>query len=243
MQKPNDGTTDAADPPARFDDLQALLVQRVDELPPRLRQCAAYALNHPDKIALSTVSEIAEAADVQPSALIRFAQSLGYQGFSELQRVFRSRLAERWPDYQDRLNTPGQEARSGAAALLDGFADTAMRSLMALREQIDPQALESAVDALARADIIYVLGLRRSLPVAAYLSYIFGKMGIRSQLLDGTGGMVVDWAAQMRQSDRLVAISFDPYTPDTLAVAERAHDRGIPVVSITDGPLSPIARR
>ena len=39
-----------------------------------------------------SLSGIAEQAQVQPSTLVRFSQALGYQGFSDMQEIFRSRL-------------------------------------------------------------------------------------------------------------------------------------------------------
>ena len=62
-------------------------------LPKRLRQTAAYALDHPDEIALGTASGVAQRAEVQASTLVRFAQTLGFAGFTDLQSVFRAHLA------------------------------------------------------------------------------------------------------------------------------------------------------
>ena len=64
---------------------------------------AAFALENPDEIAFGTVSSIADQAQVQPSALVRFSQAMGYQGFSDMQEVFRSRLRDRILNYGERL--------------------------------------------------------------------------------------------------------------------------------------------
>jgi len=61
----------------------------------RIAQVAAYALDNPDEIAFGTAASIADAAGVQPSTLVRFAQHLGFDGFTSLQSVFRQRLRER----------------------------------------------------------------------------------------------------------------------------------------------------
>ncbi|HET9147239.1 MAG TPA: RpiR family transcriptional regulator, partial [Acetobacteraceae bacterium] len=79
-------------PPRSFESLRAHMLARHEAMPKRLSQVARFALDHPDQMALSTVAELAAAATVQPSTLVRFAQSLGYSGFSELQQVFRSQL-------------------------------------------------------------------------------------------------------------------------------------------------------
>ena len=61
------------------------------------------ALDNPDEIAFGTAASIAASAGVQPSTLIRFAQILGFDGFTSLQSVFRERLRERTVSYEDRL--------------------------------------------------------------------------------------------------------------------------------------------
>ena len=98
----------APSPPRSYDALKELLLARREELPRRLVQVAAFALENPDEIAFGTVASVAAQADVQPSTLIRFAQTLGYAGFSDLQEVFRAQLKSRWPDYRERLEHSGK---------------------------------------------------------------------------------------------------------------------------------------
>ena len=99
------------EPPESFDAFQRRLIEIEPQLPKRLRQAAAYALEHPDEFALGTASALARNAEVQASTLVRFAQTLGFAGFSELQEVFRSHLRNRWPDYSERLRALQQNAR------------------------------------------------------------------------------------------------------------------------------------
>ena len=73
-----------AEVPRDFAGLRALIAARAQNLPKRLAQVAVYALERPDEIALGTAASIAEAVQVQPSTLVRFAQSLGFSGFTEL---------------------------------------------------------------------------------------------------------------------------------------------------------------
>jgi DNA-binding MurR/RpiR family transcriptional regulator len=84
--------------PQDFESLRSLIVFRREQLPRRLAQVAEFALEQPDKVAFGTVAELAGLAGVQPSTLVRFAQSLGFSGFSDLQEIFRARLRARWPD-------------------------------------------------------------------------------------------------------------------------------------------------
>ena len=81
-------------------------------MPKRLRQCADFIVALPDRVAVSTVAELAAAAEVQPSAVMRFCQELGFSGFSQMQRLFREEYARKWPDYGTRLREPARLRRA-----------------------------------------------------------------------------------------------------------------------------------
>jgi DNA-binding MurR/RpiR family transcriptional regulator len=237
------GPTGAAETaPDDFEGLRALLVSRRDGLPKRLKQIAAFALERPDEMAFGTVAEIAEHADVQPSTLVRFAQTLGYEGFSHLQQVFRARLRERFPDYSERLKVlrSAEPAGERNASLLDGFVNAASLSLDRLRDTVAPRELTRAVDILAAAETIYLLGARRVFPVTAYLAYAFGRLGVRAVLVDHVAQLGPEQLATATGRDAVLAISFTPYAPITAELAATAARRKVPVVAITDSPFSPL---
>jgi len=232
-----------AGPPRDFEGLRELLIARRESLPKRLVQVAAFALENPNEIAFGTVASVAAQARVQPSTLIRFAQTIGYAGFTDLQEVFRAQLKSRWPDYRARISQiPSPADRQGAAAeLVDGFADSAIASIERLRSSVAPSSIERAARILAEADIVYLLGLRRAFPVAAYLAYALGKLGVRAVLVDQVAALGPEQLAGATARDVLLAISFTPYTPATVELAAEAARRKVPVISITDSPLSPLS--
>ena len=114
-------------PPVEFEDLKTEISGRYETLSKRLRDIARFALDNPSIIALETIANIAKTARVQPSALIRFAQALGYSGFSEMQRVFQSYVAEQSASYKERIRSemarddePGEDT---PASLLYQFCE------------------------------------------------------------------------------------------------------------------------
>jgi DNA-binding MurR/RpiR family transcriptional regulator len=229
--------------PRDFAALRGLIVARADKLPRRLTQVATYALENPDEVAFGTAAGVAAAAGVQPSTLVRFSQALGYQGFSDLQEVFRARLRERVPTYDERLKQLREHghAASKAGVLLDGFAEAASRSVADFRAKADPALVDRAVELLAGAETIYLLGLRRSFPVTAYMAYGFGKLGIRNILVDGIAGLGAEQISFIGPRDAILAISFTPYASETVTLAAAAKAKGARVISITDSIFSPIA--
>ncbi len=231
------------DAPQDFDALKRRLIEIKPELPKRLRQTAAFALEHPDEVALGTASSIAERAQVQASTLVRFAQTLGFAGFSELQGVFRAHLRNRWPDYSERLKAlhAGALDSGDPLRLLFGFADSAAASIAKLRRNVHRADLDEAIALLARARTIYVVGQRRSFCVSHYLAYALAQLGLGAALIDNVGGLGPEQLAAAGEGDALIAISFSPYSPFTIAEVEAARKSKTPVVVITDSALSPLA--
>ena len=229
--------------PRDFEALKRRLIEIEPGLPKRLRQTAAFALEHPDEVALGTASGVAGRARVQASTLVRFAQSLGFAGFSELQGVFRTHLRTRWPDYSERLRALHEGARDSGDPLhlLHGFADSAATSIAKLREVVSREELDKAIGSLVRAGTIYVVGQRRSFCVSHYLAYALAQLGVRATLVDNVGGLGPDQLANASAADALIAISFAPYSPVTVSLAQNAHKRKTPLVVVTDSALSPIA--
>lgn len=202
---------------------------------------AVFALDHPDDIAFGTVASISAAAGVQPSTLVRFAQHLGFEGFSSLQELFRDRLRERKPGYEERLEALSHEADPSSQAILQGFLGAAQRSLDRLTASIDPDAFERAVKLLAGAETIYLIAKRRSYPISAYMAYAFGKLGIRCQMAGTAAGIDEDILGLAGPRDVAFAASFSPYAAETVAQARNLAARKIPVVSLTDSAFSPLA--
>ncbi len=240
----DDRMSAANTPPRDFESLKAMVLASRDSLPPRLIQVAAFALENPEEMALGTAASIAAQASVQPSTLIRFAKRLGYSGFSDLQGVFRATLRSTWPDYRERLARVQRASEAGGPhPLLSGFAESAMVSLERLVAQASEEDIGRAAEILARAEVIYLLGMRRAFPVALYLAYALGKLGVRAVLADHVAGLAPEQLTGAGKRDALIAISFTPYTPLTVELTDRLADRGVPVIALTDSPFSPLSPR
>jgi DNA-binding MurR/RpiR family transcriptional regulator len=102
--------------------------------------------------------------------------------------------------------------------------------------------LERSAAILAGADTIYIVGLRRSFPIAAYMAYAFGKLGVKTVLAGTAGGLEPELISFATPKDAVIAISFTPYAPATLDLAAEAATRSVPLIAITDSPFSPVAQ-
>ncbi len=230
-----------------YETLRAEIARRHARFSDRLRVIAEFALDHPTDMALGTVAEVAERAQVQPSAIVRFARALGYGGFTEMQQVFRSRLvASIAPSYRERIAGLRRDGRfrdtNNPRALLARFVSEGLVSLESLQDGVREKDLARAIAILGAAHTVYVLGLGGSFPVAAHLTYVLRKLGRRVVLLDGLGSALGEQAASATPQDALIAISFKTYNPDTARLFPELVTRNVPAVAITDSLLSPIVQ-
>jgi DNA-binding MurR/RpiR family transcriptional regulator len=230
--------------PRDFESLRSIIIERKTNMPKRLAQVAAFALGNPDEIAFGTTASIAAASDVQPSTLVRLAHHLGYEGFSDLQSIFRERLRDRTLTYEERLVTLEQASGEDEDAnLLSGFISAASQSVNRLAATVQTDTFTKAVDILAAAETIYLIAKRRSYPLTAHMTYAFSKLNIRHQIVASPNGVDPEMVQFATGKDAAIAASFSPYAADSLSQAEALADRGVPVVAITDSAFSPLAAR
>lgn len=227
-----------------YDELKDAIARSYPGMSKQLQRIARFALEKPHDLALGTVAAVAEATEVQPSAMIRFANALGYRGFSDMQQVFRGHLVERSASYRERIDQLRRRQLNGQrapAGVLHQLVGESVAELGHLEESVHEAELKAAVKLVAGADRIHVLAQRRAFPVAAYLAYALGQLELKTHLLDGAGGMLRDNLRAIGKNDVLVAASFRNYSPDVVEAVESCAARGVPVLSITDSPLSPLA--
>lgn len=229
---------DVLSAPTSIEELQDRLLDLADSLPKRLRQCADYVAANPDRVAVSTVAEMAAGAGVKPSAFMRFCQVLGFSGFSQMQRLFRESYSQNWPDYTTRLEKLRESGADSPSALLAEFIEAGRLSLENLAKTIDPRALDAAIKAISEAQLVHIVGLRRAFSVAAYLAYAFEKMNVPTMLHDAVGKL--DSRHAFREGDVIIAITFAPYTAETVDLAHAARRAGARIVAITDSLTSPL---
>jgi DNA-binding MurR/RpiR family transcriptional regulator len=227
-------------PAANFDELKDAISRAYPELPKQLQRIARFAVDKPHELALGTVAAVAEAAGVQPSALIRFANALDFGGFSEMQQVFRGHLIERSSSYRERIDQLRRSGQSAAQGVLHQFVGEAVSELGHLEESVRAADLNAAVRLICGATRVHVLAQRRAFPVACYLAYALSQLELKTYLLDGVGGMLAETLRSITRDDVLIVASFHSYSQPVVDAASNAHARGVPVIAITDSPLSPL---
>lgn len=232
-------------PPETLAELEAEITSRHKTLSKRLRQVAHFMLEKPKDVAFGTVAVIAHEADVPPSTLVRFANAFGFRGFSDMQKLFRAKLVEDTPSFNEWIRLAHSQTHSSQhnspVKILEEFTTSNMVAMDQLIKEVNANDLEKAVSIIYQAQTTHIVGFRRSFVVASYFAYALRHIDQRAFLIDGVGGMYREQATTLAENDALIAISFKPYateTQDTLT----AKPSGAPLIVITDSQLSPLVQ-
>jgi DNA-binding MurR/RpiR family transcriptional regulator len=214
-----------------------------DRLSPKLRLAARYVLDAPDDVAFASVRDTAARAGVHPSTLVRLAKTFGFPGYGEFRAVVQQRLRRPQASMTARAHRLSDRvARKPGPALFEDLMASGRRNLNDSFAATSAEQLERTADLLAQARRIYVIGMRKCFPVAYYIHYACRMFCDNVRLVTGNAGTFVDELRDVGAEDVLIAISYDPYTRQTVAAVEDAAARGATIVALTDSPVSPLAR-
>lgn len=222
-------------------DITRLIDRHFDALSPELQRAARWARQHPTELGLQSMRASAKRAGVAPATMTRLAQTLGFDGFEGFRQPFRRALARAGRDtYVERLALQQQGGGEGnRLACLNAAQRSNVESVQTAN---DGARIDAAADAMLAARTVLFIGLRASLGVAHHLHYTYGMLMHNGVLASDSGGTLVDQLVQLGPEDVLVAVGQAPYTRQTVEAVAQARAAGVPVVALTDSPLSPIAR-
>jgi DNA-binding MurR/RpiR family transcriptional regulator len=222
-------------------DIIEQLRHQYDRLTQSQKRIAEYIIEHSQEVAFSTVDQMAERLDVNPSTIVRFSYRLGLNGFPDLQE----RMQELVRGQLSRTGEPSNE--SHAAGHLEGTSFGASLShdwqnLHHTIASLDAAALDRAVDALARARWIYVVGGFSTLSVAHYFALTLDRLRSNISLLGSNDAFMPARLLDIKPEDCVLAFTFPPYAKATYHVAMWAKENNAKVIAVTDSPISALGQ-
>jgi len=164
-----------------------------------------------------------------------------------MQRLFRDGLLSGHAGlgYGERVrhfNEAVAKKPEGGADVLSEFVEGNTLALQNLNQTVSEADMARAVSLIDKAETVYVVGFRRSFPVASYLAYSLQQLNKRTLFIDGVAGLTKQQVQTIGPKDLLIAVSYHPYAEETVQAVEMAGQRGARILSISDSLVSPIAK-
>lgn len=219
--------------------LTARIQNKMSEFSKGQRLIANYIKEHYDKVAFMTAAKLGATVGVSESTVVRFATEIGYAGYPELQRAMHEMIRSRMTSVQ-RLEMTVQSCPDDQliSTVLNRDIDMIRRTI----EETSHKMFDEAVDAMIRAEKIYIIGARSSHALATFLFYYLNLIFDHVQLIDcASEAEVFEQMIRMKKCDAVIGISFPRYCKRAVKALQFASNRGSKVIAITDSILSPLA--
>jgi len=197
-----------------------------------------YIRRNYDKAAFMTAAKMGQVVGVSESTVVRYASSLGYEGYPEFQKSLAEMVRSQLNSIQRMEVTYGRISQSEIlTSVLQSDAEKIKKTLM----EIDQEAFELAVDTIIGAKKIYIIGIRSCAPLASflglYLNMIFDDV---ATVTTNSPSETFEQMIRIDEKDVAIGISFPRYSMRTLKAMEFASNRRAKVITITDSIHSPM---
>ncbi|MBA1274664.1 MurR/RpiR family transcriptional regulator [Stutzerimonas azotifigens] len=221
----------------RVKNLLEQIKNRLEELNKAERKVAEIILRDPQQATRYSIAALAQAAKVSEPTVNRFCRSFGVSGYPELKIQLAQSLAS-GAAYVSRA----VEANDGPLAYTQKIFGSAIASLDAACQSIDPEIISRAVDLMIQARQIHFFGLGASAPVALDAQHKFFRFNLpvtaHADVL-----MQRMLASVAHTGDLFVIISYTGRTRELVDVASMARDQGASVLGLTaaGSPLAEVS--
>lgn len=204
------------------------ILNAYDDLTRRERRIADLLLENPDTLVLKSATEISAQADTSKATTARFFRRLGYPSFKAAQKV--ARMAG---DKKASRPTSRSQERSGGADLAEHLASDVqnlVRSIEALRSD----ELAQAIEHLARAEKLWVVGFGDNYPMAHFARALLIRIRADIRMIPIGGFSVPEEFASIGASDTMIALGIGRKTRSLRSIMRSAVHAGARVIYVTD---------
>ena len=217
------------------------LAAQLEGLAPETRKAAAYVLENPNDVGVSSIREIAAAAKVKPNTFVRMARQVGFEGYDDFRAPFREEIRRGGATFPDRARWLQSISKGGQLGdLFASMAASAIDNVERTFADADTSRIKAAADAIVAARRTYVLGVGINHTLARSFAYLADMALENVEAIPQDGSLAIDDIAHAGPDDILIALSFKPYRTDVINTVNLARQQGVTVVGISDSLASPL---
>lgn len=223
---------------SRYKEIREKIQNNFEKLPVNQRKVADFVLDNFDNIPFVDVHEVSKQVGVSVASVVRFAQSIGFTGFSELRDAISEALKKHLKKNEI---FPLIDKSKLENDILSSVANMDVKNINDTLTNIDRETFNKVINVILQSNRVYTAGLGISYLLAEILAYQLTQVGVDSSVLKHTHTLFHEQILYMNKDDLLICFSFPPYSKETVDVAKFADKNGIGVISITNKSTAPIA--
>lgn len=217
------------------------LAGQLDDMTPELRKAAAFVLENPNEVSVSSIREIAEAANVKPNTFVRMARSVGFGGYDDFREPFREEIRQGRASFPDRARWLQSLSKGGKlGALYADMVNSAISNIEDTFANIDVGTLKQAAETVWAARRVFTLGVGVNSSNASNFTYLASTGMVEFYAIPKPGSVATDDLAWADSRDVLIAMTSKPYRREVVEAVRIAREQGVKVIGVSDSAASPI---
>ncbi len=203
------------------------------------KKIASAVLNEYEKVAYMTAARLGTMVGVSESTVVRFANELGYEGYTDFQYAVQELVRSKLTPNQ-RIEITKQ--RFGRKDILESVMEADMAKIRYTLETVDRNAFDKTIDAIIKARTVYILGARSALALAYFLQHNLSMIMDNIRLIQPMStGEVFEQLYSVGEEDVVIAFSFPRYSTKMIRAVQYAKTKNATIVIVTDSVASPLA--
>jgi DNA-binding MurR/RpiR family transcriptional regulator len=221
----------------RYKEIKVKIQNKFEELPRNQRKIANYFVDNFDKVSFLTVHDISLATSTSVASVVRFAQRIGFSGFSELREAIADSLQNHLSNLQDFSLL---DKRKIEKDLLTSVANLDIKNINDTLNIIERGVFDRSISMILNSNRIFTAGLGISYLLAEILAYQLNQVAIDATAFKNNYCPFSEQIPQLNKNDLIIMFSFPPYSKDTIEAAKIASEKKINLIAVTNKEASPI---
>jgi DNA-binding MurR/RpiR family transcriptional regulator len=209
------------------------------DMPPNFRNIGSYILDHEQNVAFSSIYTISAAIGVSNASMVRFAKSLGLEGYQDFKREIQSELKFRISP-ADKMVLRELDNLPEDKRLIKLFQNE-VNNLKSTFDGIKLEDLKAMAESIMKCRRVFTSGFGATRHLVQVFEYTL--MSSANKEVTVISGSVSDYSPALRTftaDDSMFLMTFPPYSEEVRHVAGVVKEKGGTLNLFTDSAACPV---
>ena len=202
------------------------------------RMIADKIIGNIQKTAFLIGPELAKECGVSVSAITRFAQKLGYQGFPEFKKALEAFYRKNITPYEVFKAFDDQKISKKNVPSISVSQD--IENIKNFESCLNPKHLDQTIELIKSANVIHLAAIAASEMLIELLGRYLEALGKKCNILKSFGISKIVEVTDFSEKDILIGVSFQRIIKEVVDVFQYVKRKNIKTIAITDSPLNPL---
>ena len=203
------------------------------------KKISHYLLENIDEIKVLNTYDLAVKCDVSQASVVRFAKKLGFKGFPEFKIALAGDLAMKNNEKEIQIIYDEITVDDNTEVLAKKVVYENIKSVEDTYKVLNFQEVEKAVEAIEKADRIFLLGAGFSGIIARDFQYKLWELG-KNVIFETDQHIQLTNASTAKKGDIVFVISYSGQTLDIYQTILEFKEKGVTVITLTKFATNPI---